>query len=148
MVVDPCAAPLLTDRNRGHRRDSFRAHGEGSGQTDRTPARLEDQKLNMTTMRTRLLASSMITGVAIAVASQGAHAATADATATTTAADTTAVQELVVTGSRIPTKNLTSVSPITMVDNREIKLTGTTNVEDFLNNLPQVFAEQGQYESN
>lgn len=84
----------------------------------------------------------MITGAALA--SVGAAYA-ADATA---AASDTAVQEVVVTGSRIPTKNLTSVSPVTQVDNRDIKLQGTTNVEDFLNNLPQVFADQGQYVSN
>jgi len=85
----------------------------------------------------------MITGAAVATAgySYAAEAAAA-------APDSTAVQEVVVTGSRIPSKNLTSVSPVTTVDNRDIKLQGTTNVEDFLNNLPQVFADQGQYVSN
>jgi outer membrane receptor protein involved in Fe transport len=90
----------------------------------------------------------MITGVALASAGY-VHAAAADAAdAAAAASSDTSVQELVVTGSRIPSKNLTSVSPVTSVDNKDIKLQGTTNVEDFLNNLPQVFADQGQYESN
>jgi len=96
-------------------------------------------------MRTRLLASSMISGAAIAAASvTGAQAQAVEQTA----APTTAVQELVVTGSRIPQKNLTSVSPITTVNNQSIKLQGTTNVEDLINNLPQAFADFGQFESN
>ena len=58
------------------------------------------------------------------------------------------VQELVVTGSRIPTRNLTSVSPITTVSNLDVKLQGTTNVEDLINNLPQAFADFGAFEAN
>jgi outer membrane receptor protein involved in Fe transport len=51
--------------------------------------------------------------------------------------------DIVVTGSRIPQPNLTSVSPVTVVNSQEIKLTGTTRTEDLLNALPQVFAGQG-----
>ena len=54
-----------------------------------------------------------------------------------------AVQEVVVTGSRIPQPNLTSVAPVTTVTSAEVKLQGTTRVEDLLNSLPQVFADQG-----
>jgi outer membrane receptor protein involved in Fe transport len=98
-------------------------------------------------MRTRLLASSMISGAALAAASvTGAQAQAVESTAAP--APATAVQELVVTGSRIPQKNLTSVSPITTVNNQSIKLQGTTNVEDLINNLPQAFADFGQFESN
>jgi len=86
----------------------------------------------------------MITGAALS----GFGAVNAYAADAAAAGEATQVQEIVVTGSRIPSKNLTSVSPVTTVDNRAIKLQGTTNVEDFLNNLPQVFADQGQYESN
>jgi outer membrane receptor protein involved in Fe transport len=59
-----------------------------------------------------------------------------------------AVQEVVVTGSRIPQPNLTAISPITSVTAAEVKLEGTTRVEDLLNNLPQVFADQGSGISN
>jgi len=100
--------------------------------------------LTITTMRTRLLASSMISGAAIAAVSvTGAQAQQAAA-----APASTSVQELVVTGSRIPQKNLTSVSPVTTVNNQTVKLQGTTNVEDLINNLPQAFADFGQFESN
>jgi iron complex outermembrane receptor protein len=70
--------------------------------------------------------------------------------ATQAAAQTAApaVSEVVVTGSRIPTPNLTSVSPVTAVNSQELKLEGTTNVESLLNNLPQVFAAQTSSVSN
>jgi iron complex outermembrane receptor protein len=58
------------------------------------------------------------------------------------------VQELVVTGSRIPQPNLTSVSPLTTVTSAEVKLTGTTNVEGLLNDLPSSFAAQTSQVSN
>jgi outer membrane receptor protein involved in Fe transport len=96
-------------------------------------------------MRTRLLASSMISGAALAaVSATGASAQAVEAAP----AATTSVQELVVTGSRIPSKNLTSVSPVTTINNQTVKLQGTTNVEDLINNLPQAFADFGQFESN
>ena len=63
-------------------------------------------------------------------------------------ADSTEVGELVVTGSRIPQPNLTSVSPVTAVSNETIKLEGTTRVEDLLNALPMTFAGQTSEISN
>ncbi|HWA61767.1 MAG TPA: TonB-dependent receptor [Caulobacteraceae bacterium] len=83
----------------------------------------------------------MITGVALAAATS---AFAADAAAT----NENTVGELVVTGSRIPQPNLTSVSPVTAVNNQEIKLQGTTKVEDLINNLPQAFSDQGGTISN
>jgi outer membrane receptor protein involved in Fe transport len=107
---------------------------------------MEDSHLTTQTMRTRLMASSMISGVAVAAVSMtGAQAQTA---APAAPSGTTSVQELVVTGSRIPSKNLTSVSPVTTVNSQDVKLQGTTNTEDLINNLPQAFADFGQYESN
>ncbi|MEJ0067223.1 MAG: TonB-dependent receptor plug domain-containing protein [Caulobacteraceae bacterium] len=49
------------------------------------------------------------------------------------------VTEIVVTGSRIPQPNLTSVSPIQAVSKQEFDLTGKTDVIDLLNTLPQNF---------
>lgn len=57
-------------------------------------------------------------------------------------------QEILVTGSRIPQPNLTSTSPVTVVNAQEIKLSGTTRAEDLINALPQVFAEFGGNVSN
>ena len=47
------------------------------------------------------------------------------------------VTEVVVTGSRIPQPNLTSTSPIQVVSDKEIALTGTTDMISLLNTLPQ-----------
>ena len=93
-------------------------------------------KINST--RQRLLASSMICGATL-LAGQ-AYAAAADTTATVT--------EIVVTGTRIPTPNLTSVSPVTTVGSADIKAQGVTRVEDLINSLPQAFAAQGSTVAN
>ncbi len=83
----------------------------------------------------------MITGVAIVAASSGGAFAQA-------APEAAPVQELVVTGSRIRSPNLTSVSPVATVNSKDIKLQGATNIEDIINNLPQAFADFGGFESN
>jgi len=51
----------------------------------------------------------------------------------------TSVTEIVVTGSRIPQPNLTSVSPIQAIGHQEFELTGSTDVIDLLNTLPSNF---------
>ena len=56
--------------------------------------------------------------------------------------------DIVVTGTRIPSANLTSVAPVTTVTSQDIKLQGITKVEDLLNSLPQVFAGQASTLSN
>jgi iron complex outermembrane recepter protein len=93
-------------------------------------------------IRERLLASTMIGGAAIAtLAAAPAFAQQAPQSGTT-------VQEVVVTGSRIKQPALTAVSPVTSVNSQEVKLEGTQNVEDLINNLPQAFADYGANESN
>ncbi|TGX52734.1 TonB-dependent receptor [Sphingomonas gei] len=66
--------------------------------------------------------------------------------ATDDAADTQG--DIVVTGSRIPQANITSTAPVTVVGAEDIKLQGTTRVEDLLNSLPAVFASQSSALSN
>ena len=109
-----------------------------------------------------LLASTMIAGAVIALpayaqtapvsapAPQGTTsddgaAATAPAISNTPSQDPAAVGtaeggDIVVTGSRISNSNLTSASPITVVNSVEIKLRGSSRIEDMLNSLPQAFA--------
>jgi outer membrane receptor protein involved in Fe transport len=58
------------------------------------------------------------------------------------------MQRVEVTGSRIPMANLEGTSPITVVTAQEIKMDGLRSVENLLNNLPQVFADQGGTISN
>jgi len=53
------------------------------------------------------------------------------------------MQKVEVTGSRIPTVNLEGTSPVTTITAKDIKTDGVRNVESLLNNMPQVFADQG-----
>ncbi|MES1973029.1 MAG: TonB-dependent receptor [Pseudomonadota bacterium] len=76
------------------------------------------------------------------------QAAPASATLPSDQATDAAPTDIVVTGSRIPQPNLTSTAPVTVVTNQEIKLQGTTRVEDLLNSLPSVFASQASSLSN
>ena len=92
--------------------------------------------------RERLLASSMICGAAFLGLSA------TQAVAAAAAANTSEVSEIVVTGTRIPTPNLTSVAPVTSVTAADIKAQGVSRVEDLINSLPQAFAAQGSNVSN
>lgn len=56
--------------------------------------------------------------------------------------------DIVVTGSRIPSPNLESTAPITVVTAQDAKLQGTTRIEDLLNSLPSVYASQSSSLSN
>src|ERR1700676_4258247 len=59
---------------------------------------------------------------------------------TSTGPDASApIEEVIVTGSRIPQPNLTSTSPIEVVDDKEIKLPGTTDMISPLNRFPHPF---------
>jgi len=80
----------------------------------------------------------MVIGIAMVASPAYAQAASEEATA----------EEIVVTGSRIPQPNLESVSPVTVVSPADLKLQGTTRVEDLLNSLPQVAAGQAGGVSN
>lgn len=59
-----------------------------------------------------------------------------------------ALEEVVVTGSRIRSPNAESVSPITTVSSEEFASRGVIRTEDLVNALPQVFAAQGSSASN
>src|SRR5689334_1682789 len=54
-------------------------------------------------------------------------------------------QAIIITGSRIPRRNLTAVSPVTMIKRDEITLQGTTLTEELINQLPQVTPDQGAF---
>ncbi len=56
--------------------------------------------------------------------------------------------EIVVTGTRIPSANAVASSPVTTIGNVEFDIRGTTRVEDLVNTLPQAFAAQGANTSN
>ncbi|HWJ58394.1 MAG TPA: TonB-dependent receptor [Sphingomicrobium sp.] len=56
--------------------------------------------------------------------------------------------DIIVTGSRIPQPNLTSAAPVTVVSDQDVKLSGSTRIEDVLNQLPSVGAAQASGVSN
>jgi len=97
-------------------------------------------------MKQHLLASTIIAG-AVAVTAPAFAQSAPPSVAPAPAADTTG-GDIVVTGSRIPHPELTSASPVTVVNALQVKQTGTTRVEDLLNAMPQVFAGQGGSISN
>lgn len=86
-------------------------------------------------VRLALTGSTLAVSVGVANAQQGpaAPAATGD----------NSLQEVVVTGSRIAAPNAVSIAPLTVVTAVDIQQTGLTQVADLLNQLPQVFADQG-----
>ncbi len=81
------------------------------------------------------IATGLVTSTSIAQTLTAANNELTDSTAT--------LAEVVVTGSRIATPSLESVSPVTAISGDEIKSEGVTRVEDLLNSLPQVVADQG-----
>jgi outer membrane receptor protein involved in Fe transport len=68
--------------------------------------------------------------------------------AQTTAATPETIQKIQVTGSRIPLQTLESESPVQIITQQDIQMTGLTNIADVLNQLPQVFVDFGQNLSN
>jgi iron complex outermembrane receptor protein len=58
------------------------------------------------------------------------------------------LEEVLVTGSRLPSPAGASISPVTSVSASEISATGLTRVEDVLNALPMVFANMTSNVSN
>src|SRR5436190_260635 len=57
-------------------------------------------------------------------------------------------ERIEITGSRIPSPNLESASPVAVISAQDIKFEGVTRIEDMLNSLPQVFADFGANVSN
>lgn len=82
--------------------------------------------------------AAMFAGAAMAVALP----------ATTFAADADNVEEVTVTGSRIVRDGFERVSPVSVTTAEDIKVTGFTRAEDFLNNLPSIEAAQTSFISN
>ena len=115
--------------------------------------------------RQRLLATTLLVGASMAASpafaqttptppdsaagDQATAAPVANAAPPTTAAPgDRPAGDIVITGSRIPQVNLTSPAPVTVVTSQDVKLTGTTRVEDLLNQLPSVGASQASGVSN
>jgi len=82
---------------------------------------------------------------AAATAMYGVTATAQDAPPQDAATD---VGTIVVTGTRIVSPNLQSISPVTAITEEDLALTGKIRIEDIMNQLPQAFAAQGSNISN
>lgn len=60
----------------------------------------------------------------------------------------TVIEEVIVTGSRIVSRNATSPSPVAVVSAADIEAVGTIRVEDLLNDLPQVSPSETSSKAN
>src|SRR6185312_10576600 len=92
-------------------------------------------------------AAASVAAPAVGIAADQAVTAP-PATPAATSAPMPALQEVVVTGSRIAIPGLKSISPVTSLSAAAITKTGATSVEDVLNQLPQVTASNGSMDSN
>lgn len=97
--------------------------------------------MRTTKTRNRLLATTMIGGFA-------ALAFAAPAVAQDAPQEGAQLDEIVVTGSRIPQTNLVTTSPVTQVTGEDIDVAGVTRVEDLVAQLPQAFAAQNSTVAN
>ena len=97
--------------------------------------------MKATLRRQRLLASTIICGAAL-------FSAAAPALAQESAPQEAELDDVVVTGSRIPQTNLVTTSPVTQVTGEDIDVQGVTRVEDLISQLPQAFAAQNSTVSN
>ncbi|HVS33659.1 MAG TPA: TonB-dependent receptor, partial [Thermoanaerobaculia bacterium] len=70
------------------------------------------------------------------------------ATAALTLAAGMAQEEMTVTGTLIPRPTIEAMSPVSTLDVEDLQHQGTTRLEDFLTNLPQIFAAQNSTISN
>jgi len=125
----------------------------------------------MKSVRARILATSLLTGVSLLASpafAQDAQAPAVDQDRPVNPADAPPsgppeaqpapspaagqappqAQDIIITGTRIPQPNLSSVAPVTVVTNQDIKLQGTTKIEDLLNSLPAVSGSQSSGLSN
>jgi iron complex outermembrane receptor protein len=99
--------------------------------------------------KNRILQHAVRAVLATAAASAAVPVAFSQTASTAVAAGgNNELAEVIVTGSRLQTANLVSISPITTVTALQIEQTGLTRVEDILNNMPSVFAGQGSTMSN
>jgi outer membrane receptor protein involved in Fe transport len=110
------------------------------------------------TLRQRLMASTLLLGAATIATPAWAQPSDDDTqeNAASSSPDPTGSADgraneadpITVTGSRIQRRDLTSTSPLAVVQDEEFKLSGTINVEQVLNTLPQVIPGTTAFSNN
>jgi iron complex outermembrane receptor protein len=118
-------------------------HSKAATLRKRTMSNIRRRPLRTQKTRNRLLSTTMIGGFAALAFAAPAMAQTAPAPQ-----EETQLDEVVVTGSRIPQTNLVTTSPVTQVTGEDIDVAGVTRVEDLISQLPQAFAAQNSTVSN
>ncbi|MDQ3471283.1 MAG: TonB-dependent receptor plug domain-containing protein, partial [Pseudomonadota bacterium] len=118
-----------------------------------------------TRFKASLLASTMITGLIFAAPARAQDAASQDSTNQEQAVEianpaervaegvaeqgaATDAQDIVVTGSRIVRRDLETAAPVAVVQDEEFKLSGTVNVEQVINTLPQALPGGTAFSNN
>jgi outer membrane receptor protein involved in Fe transport len=102
----------------------------------------------MLSFRQRLLTSTLMIGTAALATPAHAQDSDQSPAAPATSQGQPPQQEIIITGTRIPQPNLTSSAPVTVVTGEDVKLTGQSRIEDVLNQLPSVQANQSSGVSN
>lgn len=100
--------------------------------------------------RSRLITSSVLSGLAIAATALTALPAAAqdqEPTATQSPEAAVEIDTVVVTGSRIARQDYSANSPIVTVTQEDFRATGSVNIESLINDLPQ-FTALGNAASN
>ena len=102
--------------------------------------------MKTTLKKAALRSATCLSAFAVVCAGQVAHAQDAAPADTTASGDEG--QAIVVTGSRIVRRNLDTAAPVAVVSNEEFKLSGTVNVEQVINTLPQVIPGTTAFSNN
>ena len=91
------------------------------------------------------LALSLGTVIAVGASST---AFAQDATAPAAEQQAQTLKAVVVTGSRLPSVTITASSPVTTIDAQALTVTGTTSVDQLVNQLPQLSPYFDQFQNN
>ncbi|MGF1549175.1 MAG: TonB-dependent receptor domain-containing protein [Sphingomonadaceae bacterium] len=107
------------------------------------------------TFRSRLLTSTLIVGAASLAMPAWAQPVDEDEAETPVevlvdedAVDDEGTDTIIVTGTRIPRRDLSSTSPLAVVQDEEFLLSGSQNVEATINTLPQVVPSLTAFSNN
>ena len=94
------------------------------------------------------ITAALNAGVVVGLATPAAYAQQAAPATTTTTTQPQRIERVEVTGSRLPSPTLESVSPVNVISAQDIKWDGITNTSDIINQLPSAFADYGSNLSN
>jgi outer membrane receptor protein involved in Fe transport len=95
------------------------------------------------------ITAALNAGVVVGLAAPAAYAQQATPSTTTTPPPAPQkIERVEVTGSRLPSPTLESVSPVNVISAQDIKWDGITNTSDIINQLPSAFADYGSNLSN